>query len=372
MYIKGTYACGHEGTKYMIDHTETVASDGFIFPGYCPECDQKNMAEWIEHHDLPELFGTEKQVDWANSIRKSFAIDFKFSRDDLDKHISSLKKIYDKLNNPTNEQLLGYLSTVKKYLLLSQKSAAYWIGLRSPNSWYSALLDGERNYSANSSAAPEVNTYLENVVIPANVSHSGIAELYAVDDKKLYAKFEKDDEFRRIIKSFGFFWDSGRWVKPLNERTGDTSDRIAEVGNALLIAGFKVAIYDIAAHEKAVNGLFQPEHHNWIQSIDNHFAITWGDRNSTIYNAASKIPSAYYCKGSVRVKYCYYKEVLDFAELYDFKFTKLSQSIIDKYILEENNKKKELVAAVDHPIMKDGLSAILNSSDDVLSDLRDE
>ena len=70
------YACGHEGTVDLFGKSKTREYEiKRLEKGDCPECEArltaKENAAFAEERGLPELVGTERQVQWANTLRRT-------------------------------------------------------------------------------------------------------------------------------------------------------------------------------------------------------------------------------------------------------------------------------------------------------------
>ena len=76
MKVNITYSCGHEGTIEVFGKAEERERKIKYFEEYglCPDCykEEKKGEEkaFAEKYELPELQGSEKQISWAESIRK--------------------------------------------------------------------------------------------------------------------------------------------------------------------------------------------------------------------------------------------------------------------------------------------------------------
>ncbi len=78
-----TYECGHEGVVNLFGKSEAREKTlAYLATVPCPKCQHaetmashaeanQQAAAYSEEHQLPILKGTEKQVAWANTIRKS-------------------------------------------------------------------------------------------------------------------------------------------------------------------------------------------------------------------------------------------------------------------------------------------------------------
>nr|DAV68673.1 MAG TPA: hypothetical protein [Caudoviricetes sp.] len=76
MKVNITYSCGHEGTIEAFGKAEERERKIKYFEEYglCPDCYKEGKKgeekAFAEKYELPELQGSEKQISWAESIRK--------------------------------------------------------------------------------------------------------------------------------------------------------------------------------------------------------------------------------------------------------------------------------------------------------------
>ena len=76
MKVNITYSCGHEGTIEVFGKAEERERKikWFSEYGLCPDCykaeKQTEEKSFAETYGLPGLKGSEKQISWANKIRK--------------------------------------------------------------------------------------------------------------------------------------------------------------------------------------------------------------------------------------------------------------------------------------------------------------
>lgn len=146
MRYDGIYSCGHEGSVYIYgksDYREWRKEK--IFSGICPDCYKKQLAkertvakeaamEEAKEMQLPELFGTEKQVAWAVTLRSECINKVSaFFKENAGKKIrieTDGKKIY----------AVDELASAFDSLLETQTSAKFWIENRSDFCLQEALL----------------------------------------------------------------------------------------------------------------------------------------------------------------------------------------------------------------------------------------
>ena len=374
----GTYSCGHDGRVNIIGPTKLrqwIADRKF--EGLCPDCYGKYLqeqreksnaeaAEKAKEMELPELKGTEKQVAWANTLRQKM----------IDAVEEKLKYIEERHGNP--ELANGILN----FILTNKTNASWYIDNRHEiddiehlfrsikDEYTESIKTNEKDIE--DKTAEEVKA--EATVRPEKSLMRGAVEINVKDDE-VTAMYEKNDDFREIVKSLGYSWD-GIWIRKITNITGSAADRAAELGSKLLNAGFPITIYDANIRQKAVNAEYEEECKRWIfrrcsGQYEGWLAIDWEGKNDKLYTAARKIPKSRYDKGSVLAKVEYYPEVQDFAEMFSFKFTSAALKTIEAY--KESTAKIETVkpAAKQETPEKDGLKEILNSGSDILDDLKD-
>jgi len=377
----GTYSCGHEGRVNIIGPVKDRQwKADRHFEKMCPECYAKYIeeqrakenaeaAEKAKEMELPELKGTKKQVEWANTLRQKVIDMFEAVEEEKYRKMAGLLGLKIKYEE---------LSLVLDYILSTYDSATYYIENRDRNFYKileqevpKALKPVEQKLKEEAEARIQAELRAEATVYPENKITEAVVEIIAKEDK-ITAKFEKNDKFIDIVKSLGYKW-GGCWTREISETTGSYKDRAAELGNKLLNAGFPIMIMDPEIRNKAISGEFEPECDRWIyaRKDDNAFAIKWKERNDRLYTVARKLPGSKWSSGAVVVKVEHYQEVQEFAELYGFRFTTKAQNLIHEHI--EATKKIPVVTAakVEDVKEKDGLQEILNSGSEIIDDLKD-
>lgn len=217
---------------------------------------------------------------------------------------------------------------------------------------------------------------LDNVVFPEEaVSEIPVVILVTETDVKI--KSEKNDTIIKLVKERGYHWDywNKTWVKQITERTGAATERAAEIGNKLLNAGFPILIENPQIRDKAINGIYEPEHTRWIGLItkgghEGKLLLTWAGKDDELYQKARSLPRSRWDKGVV-VEVQYYKEIEDFAELYGFRFSPGARAKIDEYKEQLRNAIRVKPVKIDDVKPVDGLKTILQSSNEILPDLID-
>ncbi|PRR85513.1 hypothetical protein [Clostridium luticellarii] len=381
----GTYSCGHEGRVNIIGPMKfREYKKERAFEGMCPDCWEKykqgehekankEAAEKAKEMELPKLEGTEKQVPWANTIRQKF-ID-SFIENEITKREFSILEF----------ECSGFRKVVKD--ISDIKNIAYWCieNVTKAHEWIEnqgsvmiaayfreALKSPEERAKEEAEREEKRQLELEATVFPEKKVTEAVVKI-KYTKKKIWACFEKNEDFRLLVKSLGYSWEDGVWERSIGETTGYAEDRAAELGNKLLNAGFPIRIMDEKVRNNAINGIYEQECKRWIKykPKEDRLVIKWKGYNDNLYSVSKSIPGAYWDSGMC-LKVNHYKEVEDFAKLYEFKFTTAARKAIEDH--KEKMKEIETInpKEVKEEEPKNGLEEILNSSSDIIEDLKDD
>lgn len=378
----GTYSCGHEGRVNIIGPVKDRQwKADREFSKMCPECYKQYLKKQrekeileakkkAEEMELPELTGTEKQVAWAITLRDQLINKFNKAMNDED----YMEIISFDVGNITKEDMIK----IRDYIIENKTNAEFYIDTR-----YWKLDEFITKYKKDA-LRPKEEVEMEKklleeiekeaLIVPENAITNSIARI-VYENNEIVVTFEKNDKFIEIVKKLGYKWINGAWRKEITNTTGTATERIAELGNKLLAAGFPVKIYDHIAREKAINADYEPEHTRWIYlrtsgKYEGWLVIKWQGRNDSLYQIARKLSGSKWDNGVV-VKVEYFEEVEEFARLYDFKFTDAALKAIQEYKEAYQNS----VTTVEKPKeteSRDGLKEILESSTEILDDLKDD
>lgn len=146
---------------------------------------------------------------------------------------------------------------------------------------------------------------------------------------------EKRDDFREIVKlKLGYTWQYPLWVRDLIPVNGTVEDRLIELSNKLLLAGFVIDCPDSLSTEAIACGNYTPEQTKWITAYTDGnykgwFCIRWG-RNDDYYHAARAIAGSKYNPPRVAVPPEQYEEVLGFAEVHGFSVSDYAARIVEE------------------------------------------
>lgn len=337
----------------------------------CRDCwkKQKNarIAEETEQLGLPQLTGSENQINWAMEIRLGIA-------KELEEIIYGAKK-----NTRNSKETIATMEQCYSWII-EQRESRYWIDNRNTapimmmNDAYSHIKDNVVEESAAAEAAKA-----EATMMPQNISHDKVS--ITISDTKVCARTTKDEDFRTIVKGLGFRWssDENQWIKKITEYTGSAQERAAELANTLLHAGFPVECFDDDVRRMALEADFAPECRRWVKLVisgpnDGMLSIRIpSDNRQEIYDAARAIsPKAIYRDGCVLVPIHLCDLVEDFASIHGFNLSGAASKAISEYHYKLATAER---VTPDSPKVKEHtnkLREILESEDAVLPDLMDQ
>ena len=348
-----TYACGHTAEMDLYgSRRERERKIEWFGTFDCPACkleaDKKDAAEF----GLPELEGTERQVAWALGLRNCDVRTFR------------------KMEQEATERHPGPDPRAVKWIL-EQTKASYWIDRRD---WFpeamikDALKEMERERKALDPV--RIQAEAERLLVPENQTHKVVCNIKLGSDSVIMSS-DYDPEAVKIVKSLGYRWNGSTWTRKLNSiTTGKPEDRLVELGNKLIVAGFPVRV-DPEYHERILAGEYEPEHRRWIlfDTEKNNFTIRFEDGYG-VENAARRITGANKYKFPVYAPLSSYDEVEEFADKYDFRFSPGAVQAIETYKASINVVNP--VAGADAEYHEKDFGDVLNSSRDVLDDLKEE
>lgn len=131
MKVNITYSCGHEGTIEVFGKAEERERKIKYFEEYglCPDCykEEKKGEEkaFAEKYELPELQGSEKQISWAESIRKE--------------KIEEFEKEKPAIRKGAGDDFADFLDKFTNHYY-KNNSASWWIDHREWRAFKKALL----------------------------------------------------------------------------------------------------------------------------------------------------------------------------------------------------------------------------------------
>lgn len=360
-------------TRAQANNWEAWAKSNII---ECDECKEKarqaereeanvKAAESAKEFELPELTGSEKQVAWANTIRVGYYTEYS-------KVVDGYTKLTKEQQTKCNEEFERF-NKIVDYAFSNKNSASFWIEHRGVNiRTIVRELESEALKSEEKEEAQEVVS--EYAIKPESPVTDSVAEIKYTNDVLKVSFPAKNEALISACKAVGMKWNKANlvWERKLSEMSG-TTDRIIEIGYKLLKAGIPVAIADEEIREKAVSGEYEEERQLWIMNgHDDKLRISWGDGDW--YTESKKITGAKWSseKRNMMVPVSSFKEIRDFAQCNNFGITTLAKEKIAEYEAELDKVKQVTVSEHVKVEKPDKLKEILESSDDIPSDLLDD
>lgn len=339
-WYDGTYSCGHDGRVNVIGaNKDRQWKIDRHFEGLCPECyeidkqkrfeeaNQKAVAEAAEM-DLPELTGSEKQVPWANTIRQEAIKKYEFLLD-------TQKKLH------ATENEIKLAAVLWDRILVKQTSAKYWIeNMRGITTCDVDEALSKENAIYEKEKATEVvpkqvkqEALAEMVMQPTESVTSLITEIH-IEDNLLTAKLpEKSEIFRLLARGLRMSWENGHWERKIGIRSGSALNRATELGVKLLAAGFPVRVYSDELQTKIASSDYEPECRRWVmkEKSSNMFVIEWDRSEADFYKESKRLPGARWESGNgMKVPKEAFREILDFADRYQFKLSSGAQKLAEE------------------------------------------
>ena len=343
------------------------------FDWTCDECREKQFKERCRKESesaaatnaetgLPPLQGSEKQIAWAETIRaKILDGAAPQTEEEFKKGMSFLASAGKAEAAEAQAQKEGFDNirhaweckneAIKR--ITNKTSAHWWIENRDYRWQYLAELEAKKiaKESGVNDTAPEAEAVkAEATVRPESPATETVAEITTAGNT-ISVKFpeKREDFWQTIKKQLGYTWSGDCWKKTIGATSTGMFDQTAEVGNALLAAGFVVRIFDDKARAAAVSGGFVRDNGRWIckrttGDYAGWFAISWDEDSQALYNAARKLPGSKWSKPAVVVRPEHFEQVLDFADMYEFNLSPGAQELAAE---AQKSKDAALTASVE-------------------------
>ncbi len=325
-----TYTCGHDGeidfgpSRYcrMSSKDRARRAEWIASKNVCSCCEEQRRAEENERAaaenaaaGLPPLTGSEKQVAWAETIRRHMLGEFR--------RLADLAGVEEK---PTEAQRGALDAALAAFA--AEHRAYWWIDHRDDRPerlLRDKIADiAKMGAPATAAAGPlPAEIAAEATLVPENPRSPLAAEVRLEADGVAAVYPAYDETFVEVVKRMGFRWQAKQrhWRFACGVTAGAPADRAAEAGHRLLAAGFRVTIFDPALRHAAAEGKYEPRWRRWVsRRPDGRLAVEWG-RADDYYDAANKLPGARYEKPYVTVPPCSFEAILDFAERHGFRLS---------------------------------------------------
>lgn len=406
---KVRFACGHTATIQLFgkeaDRQRKIK--WYEENGLCPDCyramkeeekkeQEKKDAKEAKDLGLSELTGSEKQIAWANAIRNN-----QFQQ--YDAYLNKLIKALEIINDTgEKKEFLPRLEILKRFfdaveqIIGSETSASKIIDWRDSDMFRLAeflpnidkkISSGEKIPEDYSDEYGELFVKSLKVmygeqepkqesttVLSPEKKESDVLVTVSYTDEVVTVESPKEYTIIGIVKDNGFRWNGNSWNLQINLKTGKAEDRAAEIANKMLNAGYQVNVPAVIA-DAAVSGNYEPRCTRWISSYTDdhdHVYVSW-EKDDDMYNIVKKISGSKWIRGKgMCIPTSSADEIEEFAETYGFRISAGASKKIDAY-----RKSVEVVApkdgAAEEKIDNSGkIADVLNSSRDVIEDLKDD
>lgn len=401
MKVDVTYSCGHVGEIEV--YGERSKREWMIrraSEGICEECQLKQDLARIEELKteqealgLPELTGSDKVY-----VRKGGYVHRKTFLSAMDNFMAMCEGTEGgrmavcrelKPFGSNDEQRAYYakrnvqMAKAIKEAMLRITSASYWNSLMVVEQ---DMIDFTRllsdYYSENKSLIDQMikaaesgdGTPVEDPIItaePDDPKTTSVAEIVVTEEcVRLYSP--KDDTIIEAARKLRMQWLKSYWGLSRTVRTGDMMERAREVIATLLSRGIPVKA-DRELIADAIAGKYEPYTPRWVTARGDSL-IVWLDGNDDLYRSARKLKGAEYDGGCFRVPLTSWREVADFARFNNYKISDKAEASMERAKEEEHQRMAVGTVKVKTPdkrTEKDTLKDLLNSSTEVLDDLKD-
>lgn len=305
-----TYSCGHSGTvnlngpgksrEWQIRKMES---------GLCPDCladrragEAAAAAKESAEDGLPELTGTEKQVEWAERCRANF--------------MKSVKKL-----GPVPAKW----RTVDAYLR-SIRSASWWIEHRNhtPGTVFPLLREQAEAWHEKRQLAAADRQDMEAVATESGdvtlrpqgePQTETVVAMTVLEESIEIVPPEFNDDFTQQMRRLNFTWqrDARTYRIKYAFRFGEFPEFAAYAASALLSAGFVVRVPREVARRIGAGGI-KPPPAVWILRKGQTFAVYFDRDRGDFYHEIRRIPGCRWTEGSGRVGVEHFADIIDFAE----------------------------------------------------------
>ena len=376
--------CGEEFKKETVKRNRTEADSweewAQNYYDECPDCYQKRIqaerdaaneeaAGFAKEAELPELIGTEKQVAWANKIRWDL---YESTQDTLDKAMEIIQSGRNPERREKRQRAYDECVLFSKWIF-SKTEASFWIDHREIfGAGIKRALDDfcihEKYLKEKEEIEFEgvVSQIAPTIVEPENKISTTVCEINATETEVI-VRSAKDQGVIDLVKSCGYRWNGSVWRKEITVTTGSAEDRLIEIGNRLLVAGYPVKA-DPEYHDRIISGQYDPESKRWIIRDDGQIRILTG-KDEDLEIKARKLPGASKY-GRITVPASAWQEIEDFARIHDFRISPGAREAMDGY--KASVVTVSPVKGAEAEYHEENTAAILDSSRDVLEDLKEE
>lgn len=364
-----THSCGHDEVHYLYGNGSLRDYRiKQLEQEPCSDCaakalaeEDRKKAEAKRKNGLPELYGTEKQILWAESIRletmEYVAKEIKKLEKLIQDAIESGQEIDPRIKEgpkAMGEILDGFIG----------HSSASWI-IDHRNDLTGDLSGALRDYFHN----PKPKT---RIFEPENTDNNNIVEVIT-DTSWVSFDYPKEQKFIDIMKAHKAQWLSGSWTIRWNPFWDSPADCAAWMTNFLVSEGYTVKVSDPEVVNLIETNSFSPFYERLITApaaLKNKFNVIGaeGEAKDVILRMSGAMELER--KNLISIPVFCAVDLDEFADIYGFHFSDKAAKRMERFT--EGQRKKLNPTLKEQEESSGSVKDILNSSMEVIDDLRDE
>jgi nucleotide-binding universal stress UspA family protein len=380
-----TFACGHVGEVTLYGPgRDRERKLQWLSTCKCKDCEeadrQARILKETQDRELPDLIGTPKQIDWASSIRinqiQALEKWSDFLAGKVEKAEDRISKYRETADAEKLERALKSLDGRRQDFAECQRAIECLYGIQESRWWIDHRDDSEEAlilaYRELGEKEKERVVLEEDrakmVIMEPEVQKTEAVAIVEAKGGYILMTSEKDEVIRLAVKAAGFTWDSDRraWAKEITEMTGPAKDLLPDTARKLLEAGARVKA-EPWVKETVESGSYEPECHRWICKSTKDASKLF-----IIKAKGAMLPAG--CKttwdGDGIISPDRWREIREFAEMNGYRITQMAEAMLKA--AEDATVKVKVADKETTGNAQDALAAILESSRDVLEDLKEE
>lgn len=321
--------------------------------------------EEIINAGLPVLMGTEAQVKRANEKRAGYLeettpelissiVTGDYFKDYSDEWIKKLKELsYSNdikelirticLRNRNAYKVIYFVDNPSAASIIENSLYSYddeeWKGILAR--YDSFLKDNENKSEPTEFFVIKPDGEVKNPSYPVDIR---------VRKNDLLVSYKYDREYIDICKECDLTYDFDLKMNKYewNQMEHNLTSLASTVIIKLASNGYASRVNSKEAYEKALDGEVLETNKKWIwYSIKRNVLVINSKRNDGVYDNAKKFKGIYYSRDyrCIQAEMCNYKDILAFAEMYNFQVSNLGMRKINEYIKKEEDAALEVAKA---------------------------
>lgn len=337
------FSCGHLETISLIGpHTERQRRIEY-YETYC-KCEQCSRIEYekriqeanerakqeSEKLELPELEGTEKQVDWANTLRMNLITQYYKLKEKYNKFPDDFENLFIRLINKSEAKFFieNRSSDLKKILIIIQREL---------ESEKENVINEENRKQQEELDFLEKEAEKEMTIFVNETNDVAKIEIF---NNTITVFYKYDKLFIEIVKSLGFEWNNKWQLVITGETYGIIEDRAAELGIKLIENNINVLVTDESVRNKILAKDYKERVWTWlIFNKKNQLKILNYKNSNVLYKKfKNKEIVGKWENGGIIVEVDNYRQIIKFCKENNISITTKAYEYLKGYAGEENIK----------------------------------